>query len=108
MSRERTDCDIEVEVETLFFSKDKFISLMIFVEENNAQFIKAHVGEGGSEAANSNPLFSYSVVQKQLKNWLCLVLSAYGHRQNLKIEISSLSYVKGSSAYVCVWILGPV
>ena len=86
MSRERTDCDIEVEVETLFFSKDKFISLMIFVEENNAQFIKAQVGEGGSEAASSNPLFSYSVLQKQLKKWHCLVLSAYGHRQNLKIK----------------------
>lgn len=30
---------------------------MIFVEENNAQFIKAQVGEGASEAASSNPLF---------------------------------------------------
>ena len=72
MSRERTDCDIEVEVETLFFSKDKFISLMIFVEENNAQFIKAQVGEGASEAASSNPLFSYSVLQKQLKKMALL------------------------------------
>ena len=66
---------------------------MIFVEENNAQFIKAQVGEGASEAASSNPLFSYSVLQKQLNNWLCLVLSTYGHRQNLKIAKSSLSYV---------------